>query len=132
MLTGGNWVSAASQADPRPGRSEKESRTAAQRKIDSQLLREIYRLRGDAAHRNIPDGRTGVRIDEKQRALVDVRADVTPELQGKVAALGGTIVSSSREHRSIVAWIPLLKLEALAEDRRVRAIGPLAEAMPHQ
>ena len=106
---------------------EKNSRTPAQRKISSQLLYEIYRLRGLAAQKNVPAGKTGVKIDEKQRALVDVRADVTPELQKKLRSLKGTIVSTSREFRSIIAWIPVLKLEQLAEDRRVSAISPPAD-----
>ena len=108
--------------------SEKESRTPAQRKISSQLLYEIYRLRGEAAQKGVPEGDTLVRVDEKTRALVDVRAEVTPALLEKVEKLGSTIVSTSREYHSIVAWIPLMKLEGLAEDAAVRAIEPKAEA----
>ena len=108
--------------------SEKESRTPAQQKISSQLLYEIYRLRGEAAQKGVPEGDTLVRVDEKTRALVDVRAEVTPALLAKVEKLGAAIVSTSREYHSIVAWIPLLKLEGLAEDPAVRAIGPKAEA----
>jgi hypothetical protein len=108
--------------------SEKESRTPAQRKIDSQLLYELYRLRGEAKRKGVPPDPTGVRIDGKKRALVDVRAEVTPKLEKKVRSLGGTIQSTSREYRSIIAWIPLKKLERLAEDPAVHAIGPAAEA----
>jgi hypothetical protein len=108
--------------------SEKQSRTAAQRKINSRILFEIYRLRGQAIEKNVPPGETGVKI-EKERALVDVRADVTSELQKKVVSLGGTIVWTSREYRSIIAWIPLLNLEQLARDPAVRAIEPRAEAI---
>src|SRR6266478_4048281 len=62
------------------------------------------------------------KIDTKGRALVDVRVDVTPAMQKKITALGSTIISTSAEYRSIVAWVPLLKLEALAGDAAVRAI----------
>jgi hypothetical protein len=116
----------------RPMPSEKESRTPAQRKINSQLLYELYRLRGEAKRKNVPPDPTGVRIDAKQRALVDVRAEVTPELQKKVVKLGGTIQSTSRQYRSIIAWVPLKKLERLAEDPAVRAIEPAAEAAIRQ
>ena len=112
----------------RPVPSEKESRTPAQKKIDSQLLYELYRVRGQAKQKNVPPDPTGVRIDPTGRALVDVRADVTPALEKKVRDLGGTIQSTSREYRSIIAWIPLTKLERLANDPAVRAIGPAAEA----
>jgi hypothetical protein len=112
----------------RPVASEKESRTPAQKKIDSQILYELYRVRGQAKQKNVPPDPTGVRIDPAGRALVDVRADVTPVLEKKVGDLGGTIQSTSREYRSIIAWIPLTKLERLADDPAVRAIVPAAEA----
>lgn len=101
---------------------EKESRTPAQRKINSQVLYEIYRARGQTKQKNVPAERTGVKVDRKGRALVDVRADVTPELQKQIRSVGGIVESVSREYRSIVAWIPLLKLERFAGDARVRAI----------
>jgi hypothetical protein len=108
--------------------SEKQARTPAQRKINSQLLIEIYRRRGQAAAKRVPAGATGVKIDEAGRALVDVRADVTPALESRVTALGGIIVSSSPEHRSTIAWVPLLRLERLAQHSTVRAIEPAAQA----
>jgi len=108
--------------------SEKETRTPAQKKIDSQILYELYRLRGEAKQKKVPPDPTGVRIDKTGRALVDVRADVTPALEQKVRSLGGTIQSTAREYRSIIAWVPLKNLERLAGDRAVRAIVPAAEA----
>ena len=77
------------------GRSEKELRTAAQQKIDSQLLYEIYRKRGQAEEKNVPPDATRVRLDKNDRALVDIRAVVTPALLAKVKKSGATIVSSS-------------------------------------
>lgn len=112
----------------RPMPSEKESRTPAQQKIDSQLLYELYRLRGQAKQKQVPPDPTGVRIDGTGRALVDVRADLTPALEKKVTTLGGTIRSTSQTGRSIIAWVPLEKLERLADDPAVRAIVPAAEA----
>ena len=109
--------------------SEKEARTPAQRKINSQLLYEIYRRRGEAARKGIPPQPTGVRIDPQRRALVDVRAEVTPALQATLRSLGGVIISVSAPYRSIIARVPLLKLERLAEDPAVMFIEPAAEAM---
>jgi hypothetical protein len=108
--------------------SEKDARTAAQQKIDSRLLQEIYRKRGQAADKNVPPGPTGVRLDGSGRALVDIRADVTPALIALVRKGGATIVSSSTRHHSIIARVPLLQLERLAGDPAVRAISPAAEA----
>jgi hypothetical protein len=109
-------------------RSEKDSRTPAQQKINSALLYEIYRRRGEAKQKGVPSGETGVRVDRKGRALVDLRAEVGPDLLKKLQKLRATIVTTSREYRSIVAWVPVLKLEGLAEDASVRAIEPAAEA----
>ncbi len=109
--------------------SEKESRTPAQQKINSQLLYEIYRRRGEAEKKGVPPGATLVRVDPKGRALVDVRATVTSTLLRRIRRLGGTVVTATAAGASTIAWIPLLKLERLAEDRAVRAIEPAAEAM---
>jgi hypothetical protein len=131
ILSGANSVKAMSGSGVAlqdQGPFEKESRTPAQRKIDSQLLYEIYRRRGEAAQKNVPPGKTRVKIDEIGRALVDVRGEVTPGLEKQLIGLGGTIVSTSVEYRSIVAWVPLLKLYQLAENEAVRAIEPPAEA----
>jgi hypothetical protein len=70
-----------------------------------------------------------VRIDRAGRALVDVRADVTPAIEKKIRDLGGVVVSQSGRDQSIIARIPILRLERLAGDPRVRAIEPAAEAM---
>jgi hypothetical protein len=108
--------------------SEKESRTTAQQKIDSRLLYEIYRKRGQAEEKNVPPDATRVRLDKSDRALVDIRAAVTPALIAKVKKTGATVVSSSAQYHSIIARVPLLQLERLAGDPAVRAISPAADA----
>ena len=108
--------------------SEKEARTPAQRKINSQLLYEIYRRRGESQRKGVPPGPTTVDVDARGRALIDVRAEVTTALENSIRTLGGAIVSVSREQRSIVARVSILKLEQLAEDPAVRFIEPAAEA----
>jgi hypothetical protein len=115
-----------------PALSEKAARTPAQQKISSQLLHEIYRRRGQAKEKDVPPGPTGVRLDDKDRALVDVRAEVVPALQKKLRSLGSTIVSTSREYRSIIAWVPVLKIEQIAADSSVRAIEPAPESTTHK
>jgi hypothetical protein len=108
--------------------AEKDARTAAQQKIDSHLLHEIYRKRGQAGDKDVPPGPTGVRLDGSDRALVDIRADVTPALIALVKKSGAAIVSSSTRYHSIIARVPLLHIERLAGDPAVRAISPAAEA----
>lgn len=107
--------------------AEKDARTPAQQKIESRLLYEIYRKRGEAAVKGVPPGPTGVRIDAHGRALVDIRAMVTPALIARVKKAGSTVLSASIQHHSIVARVPLLQLERLAGDRAVRAIAVAPE-----
>ena len=73
----------------------------------------------------MPPGPTGVKIDARGRALVDVRADPTPALQNSIRRLGGVVLSTSTRGRSIIARIPLLKLETLAAD----PVGPVHRAV---
>jgi len=115
-----------------PGFQEKEARTPAQRKINSQLLYEIYRRRGEAQKKGVPPGPTDVRIDKVGRALVDVCAEVTPAIEKKIRDLGGVVISTSSRDQSILARIPILKLERLAGDPAVHAIEPAAEAMTNR
>jgi hypothetical protein len=105
-------------------------RTPSQQKINSHLLYEIARRRGDDRQKDAPPDSTDVRIDARGRALVDVRAvPVTPSLERKIRDLGGAVVSTSVVERSILAWVPLLKLERLAQEATVRFIEPAAEAI---
>jgi hypothetical protein len=121
-------AAARAQGTP-PGR--KSDRTPAQRKLNSGLLAAIDRLkRPDST--TAPPARGLVRIDDRHRACVDVRAPVTDRLAKQINALGGTIVSSSRRDDSTVAWIPLLSLERLAADDAVRSIMPASEPTLHQ
>jgi hypothetical protein len=113
-------------AQPPP--DEKAGRTAAQQKIDSQLLYEMYRARGEATRKHVPPGPTGVAIDREGRALVDIRADPAPRLLAAIRRRGGVVLSTSARDRSILARVPIKKLEALAADPAVQFIAPAPEA----
>src|SRR5436190_20666218 len=99
-----------------PPAGEKGRRTPAQQKINSQLLYEIYRLRGEAVRKGVPPGPTGVKIDARRRALVDIRVDPAVALQNRIRRAGGVVLSTSARDRSIIARVPLLELETLAAD----------------
>lgn len=111
----------------------KEQRTAAQKKIDSRLLQAIARQGRGGTRAAVPATPVaGVRIDRKQRALVDIRVDVTSAFQKKLTRLGATIVTTSIEYHSVVAWVALRQIEALAADDAVRAIVPAPEPAIHR
>lgn len=103
----------------------RDARSLAQEKISPRVLAAIYHRRGDAKGKSfhVSSG-TAIQVDRHGRALVDVRAQVRPELEKKMKALGGILVSTSQTYDSIVGWMPLLTLERLAADRTVRAIEP--------
>lgn len=107
-----------------PDSRPRDARTLAQEKINARVLTAIYHRRGDARGKAVPAAGAGIQVDRHGRALVDVRAQVRPELEKKMKALGGVVVSRSRTYDSIVGWMPLLTLERLAADRTVRAIEP--------
>src|SRR3954470_9593127 len=100
-----------------------DARTAAQEKINPRVMAAIYHRRGDGEGKSVPPV-SSISVDRHGRALVDVRAQVRPELEKKIKALGGVVVSTSRTYDSIVSWMPLQTLERLAADPGVRAIEP--------
>ena len=105
---------------------EKESRTPAQRKIDSQLLYALYERRGESRRRGTP--KSDVEVDARGRVLVDVRARVTRALLARVRRMGGDIVSSDAGYHTILTRFPLERLETLAARSDVRFIMPAAKA----
>ncbi len=108
----------------------KELQTPAQQKISSHLLREIDRVaRGERLQ---SEAASGVAIDAKGRALVEIRCEVTDAIRTKLRALRATIVSSLAEYRSILAWVPLTRLEELAGDDAVYGIQPAPRSMTNR
>lgn len=105
-------------------RSTRDVRTLAQQKINGRVLAAIYHRRGDAAGKVVPMNGPRIQVDRHGRALVDVRAQIRPDLEKKIKALGGIVMSTSATYDSIVGWMPLQSLERLAADPSVRAIEP--------
>jgi hypothetical protein len=116
----------------RPEVSEKAARTPAQQKINSRLLYEIYRRRGDAERKGVPSEPTGVRVDADGRTVVDIRTDQTTAVPRLIVRAGGKVLSTSARDRSVIARVPVLTLETLAADPAVRFIEPAAEATTHR
>jgi len=109
-------------------RRSADARSMALQKINPRVLTAIYRRRGDAKGKVVASSSAGIAVDRHGRALVDVRAQVRPELEKKFKALGGVVVSTSSTYDSIVGWMPLQTLERLAADPSVRAIEPAQES----
>jgi len=109
--------------------AEKESRTAAQKKIDSQLLYAIHQMRGDAEAKGVPTEPIVLRRDEQKRVLVDIRSEVTKKLTSLLKKTGSKIVSVTSKDHSVIAYVPLNQLERIAELKEVQFISQPAEAI---
>ena len=105
--------------------SARRQRSAAQAKINTHLLDAIEQARKPKSP-PAPSESVLVDIDAKRRALVDLRAEVTDRLLALVRKLGGEVQSTAPAHHSIIARVPLSKLEALAADDGVQFIEPAA------
>jgi hypothetical protein len=109
--------------------NEKDSRTPAQQKIDSQLLYAIYQMRGEAEAKGIPTEPIILRRDNKDRVLVDIRSEVTKKLTSVIRKSGGHILSTSQKNHSVIAYVRLNQIEKIAELKEVRFISQPAEAV---
>ena len=69
--------------------AEKESRTPAQQKLDSQLVYAIKFRRGDSLRAVVQTLETGIEVDSQDRVVVDITAKVEGSLIEDLAAGGG-------------------------------------------
>ena len=108
--------------------NEKESRTAAQVKLDSHLVLALKKSRNeppfDQPTRLDPD----LAIEADGRVFVDFKATVTKELLARIESDGGKVINSFEAARVIRALVPLTRLEALAARADVQFIAPAAQA----
>src|SRR6266436_3825024 len=110
--------------------AEKAARNPAQRKMSSHLVHAAKILRGEPVHPDYPvppDARAAVRVDAQNQVEVDIRANVTPELLAAIANLGGTVVNSYPQYRSLRANLPLLAVEQIAARGEVEQIRGAAQ-----
>jgi hypothetical protein len=106
--------------------ADKESRTPAQRKIDSQLLQAVAEQAGTklAGVSSLLSVLPVLGADASGRVVVDMRADVTPTLLDAIAAAGGRVVGSWPHYRTLRAQLALAQLESIASLPDVSFIYP--------
>ena len=71
-------------------------------------------------------------VGEFELVTVDIRADVTPEVLGRIRALGGTVINSVPKYRAIRAQLPLVAVQPLAALSAVQSIRPADEPVTHK
>ena len=99
----------------------KAKRTPAQRKVSSQLL--DARRAADALRQ--AEGESV----EDEMVMVDIRADVTPEVLARIRVLGGTVINSVARYRAIRARLPLEAVEKLATLDAIQSIRAADKAV---
>ena len=125
-------VAARAQAQIAALLAAKAQRTAAQRKMSSRLLdAQLVDAPRDAPGQPLADDavrdEAGAQIVD-ERVLVDIQADVTPEVLARIPRLGGTVVNSVPRYRAIRAQLPPGAVELLAALDAVQTIRPADEA----
>ena len=104
---------------------EKASFTAAQQKLDSQLVFALKQSRNEPiAGGAVPQLQTGVEVDTNGRVLVDIAANITADLLRQVQDYGATILDSLPQVSPLRVSAPLAQLENLAALPDVRFIRP--------
>src|SRR5262249_49153700 len=101
---------------------EKESRTAAQQRIDCHLLQELKMSRSEPVAAGIEGLETGIAPDADGLLLVDIKANVSRSLLARIRRMGAEIINSFEN--DIRARVPLAQLETLASLPRVTFIRP--------
>ena len=101
---------------------EKESRTPAQQKIDSQLLVESKLRRGDPIAQEVPSLRMGIETDEQGKIDLVLTAKVDDKLLAELARMGITVTSSLPEYNAIAVRMSLEQMEPVAALEQVRFI----------
>ncbi len=102
----------------------KAQRTPAQRKVSSQLLPARQAQGYGVARLQAP-----VEDAADEMTMVDIRADVTPEVLARIRDLGGTVITSVPRYRAIRARLPLAGVEPLATLDAVQTIRPADQAV---
>lgn len=94
--------------------NEKVARQGNQTKLSSGLLYLSYQMRGDQLFSSLPKFQVG-RVDEtSQGILVDVRAQISPQLLDSIRQAGGEIINSHAAFKAVRARIPLDAILELA------------------
>ena len=103
---------------------EKDSRTPAQQKIDSNVLYTIRMLAGKPAAPGVSYLYTGVDLDANNNVVADIVANVTDSLLEQLTASGAQVLYVNRALRSIRATVPPEQIEMLAALPDVIFISP--------
>ena len=108
---------------------DKQTRTAAQKKISSKLLYTVRMLAGLPAAPGVPSLETGVDVDDEGNVFVDITAHVSGHFLTQLKEQGAFVYGSYPSYNSVRAMVPAASLEIIANWPDVVFIRPRQEAM---
>jgi hypothetical protein len=112
--------------------AEKESRTPAQQKIDSQLIYAAKMHRGESIAAGIQTLEVEVGADAAGMLTVDISASIDDQLLASLRRMGITYSNVFPQYHALRAVASLDQLEAIASLSQVRFIQPKQEARTNQ
>jgi hypothetical protein len=108
---------------------EKETRTAAQQKIDSQLLYAIKMRRGESIAKGVRTLSVEVGADDAGVVTVDITAAIDDQLLEGLRGMGVEILSAAREYNTLRANVSLEQIETIAKLSQVHFVQPRQDAL---
>jgi hypothetical protein len=107
---------------------EKATRSAAQQKLDSNIVLALRQSRGEPPFDRTVALQPALPVRQDGCVLVDLDATVSPDLLVYIRSIGGEIINSFATARAVRAFIPLKQMETLAARADVKFISPAAVA----
>src|SRR5215831_15300144 len=104
--------------------AEKLNRTPAEQKIDSQLLQALRQSRGQQMTSGVNLASVDIGTDTNGKVKVDIAADVSDSLIGRIESQGGQIIVPSWRYHTIRAQVSLADIETIAGYEDVRFVQP--------
>src|SRR3954447_25374005 len=111
---------------------EKELRSEAEQKIDSQLIAELRMERGQRIAIGVDVAVTDLPYAIDGHVVVDVKARITDELVARVTGLGMEVLASDPESGTLRVHLDIAQVEALAALPDVSFVQPKQDAQVHQ
>jgi uncharacterized repeat protein (TIGR01451 family) len=102
--------------------AEKYTRTATQLKMDSQLVYAIKQSGGQPVAQGVGMLALNLQTNADGRILVDINAQVSPELLTFISGVGGTVRSSVSNFNAVRALLPLNQIETVASRSDVKFV----------
>ena len=108
---------------------EKESRSPAQQKLDSQLLYALKARRGEGIAPGVPSLEVNSQLEMYDSVEVDITADVEGALLEDLESAGASVSGVYPQYRSVRATVPIDQLENIAARSEVQFVQPKQEAV---